>query len=56
MQAHALPIRVTYSLLNRLFRRKSARVANIREVKRQLGIDLADLPEYLKRDIGLFDD
>jgi hypothetical protein len=56
MPAHALPVRATSSLFERLFRRKSADVTDIREVKRRLRIELVDLPDYLKRDIGLFDD
>lgn len=56
MQAHALPARATESLLARLFGRKRTGAPDMREVRRRLRIDLADLPEYLKRDIGLFDD
>ncbi len=56
MLAPALPVRATKSLWNRLLRRKSAGADDIREVKRRLRVDLAHMPEYLKRDIGLFDD
>lgn len=56
MLAHALPVRARESYFSRLFGRKRNRAPDMREVRRRLRIDLADLPEYLKRDIGLFDD
>ncbi|WP_413868987.1 hypothetical protein [Albidovulum sp.] len=56
MQAHALPVRAMESFFVRLFGRKSTCSHDIREVKRRLRIDLAHMPDYLKRDIGLFDD
>lgn len=56
MLALAPPFRATKSLWNRLLRRKSVCHGDIREIKRRLRVDLAHLPEYLKQDIGLFDD
>ncbi len=56
MLAPALPVRATKSLWNRLLRRNSVCTDDIAEIKRRLRIDLAHLPEYLKRDMGLFDD
>lgn len=43
-------------LLRRLFGRAAPRKASMAEVKRRLRIDLADMPQYLKDDIGLSDD
>lgn len=56
MLAPALPVRATKSLWSRLFRRKPACRDDIREIKRRLRVELAHMPEYLRRDIGLFDD
>ncbi|WP_413876932.1 hypothetical protein [Albidovulum sp.] len=56
MLTPALPVRATKSLWNRLFRRKPVPPGNLREIKRQLRVDLAHMPEYLRRDMGLFDD
>ena len=43
-------------LLRRLFGRKIPHETSMEEVKRRLRIDLVDLPQYLKDDIGLNDD
>lgn len=43
-------------LLLRWLGRKAKDKDDIREIKRKLRIELADMPRYLKRDIGLYDD
>ncbi|MCB2125837.1 MAG: hypothetical protein H6897_04370 [Rhodobacteraceae bacterium] len=57
MTSLSAPFRVTEILLHGIFRRHPAPAPDDpRAIKRRARIDLAHLPEYLKRDIGLFDD
>lgn len=57
MTSLTTPFRATESLLINMFRRRPAcKPDTPSAIKQRARIDLAHLPEYLKRDIGLFDD
>jgi hypothetical protein len=57
MTSLTAPFRATESLLINMFRRRPAcKPDSPSAIKQRARIDLAHLPEYLKRDIGLFDD
>lgn len=57
MTSLAAPFRATESFLINMFRRRPPPTpGDTRAIKQRARIDLAHLPEYLKRDIGLFDD
>lgn len=57
MPSLTTPLRATESLLINIFRRRPAPTpGDPSAIKHRARIDLAHLPDYLKRDIGLFDD
>lgn len=56
MTSLAAPFRATESFLLAVFRRRRPKSDDPRAIKRLARVDLAHLPEYLKQDIGLFDD
>lgn len=57
MPSFIAPFRGTESILGHVFRRRPAPTPdNPSAIKHRARIELAHLPDYLKRDIGLFDD
>lgn len=56
MTARPLPFWANNPVFNKFFGRRAAHGDDLRAVKRRLRIELADLPDYLKKDIGLDDD